>query len=943
MTRTKLLASLLIGAAMVGARQADGLCPSRKFDDPAEIIQSSPRPRPAPLTTFLDAAYLTCFERITDDPGSSDAPVPIRAGLQAWNVDQTKLLLASGDILASPSWTPGVWQLGEAIRKGAPRWSPSDPEILYYLDGNRLESWNVSTLSVHTIRQFDEYAQLDPSGSHDDAAPNGLIALVGRTAQGTAEAFVYDLVRDRKGTTLGGTRADGSVLESVGMTPLGDFVWLRWRNPSGGLWIQSCDTAMVDEGRLAPFQGAFDVALDSDGTQWVVGSTSGAIGGIQGGFIAKYRVPNGWDRIDSGDPSGAGTLCPWEDRPDAASISASAPGVGYVIVSHNVDATHASTLRLPFSNELVKLYLDSSLESPHLERLADTRTDPYAAASSCAFRPQLAGQAFPNGTLSRDGTRVLWGSTWGASCRSEAYVMDISNKSRNPAFADLPLNTWVQLHPASYRFDGTREVADRFPIMQFGRAVFAPEYGSIISWGGGGHGASRMGNDVWLYDTARNEWRQVTPGDPIESYPNPGLAAPLLGDYCHNDSSFTFFWSTCDPTSNLPIGSTASGAPWSSHNYSQRAWDSYNRRFVIYGPNYITGLMADSYGYFAARASYAFDPHLRTWTFLGNNPHLYHQGGAMAFDPVNRRMVAMNHDWWHHAGYNSSANLFNFRWWLDVTTDTWAEKPADLVPNMFDSDLVYDPLTRKMYRYGGDFPTDSDLWCYDSEEDTWTLRSPIPDPAYGVPPAAAPSAAVGRDGTMLLWGFGGEGECLPTWTYDTRLNTWQKMNAVNDPISEAPVTDRIHDWTSLVYDPTNNVFFLLKIDPHQSSNDIGGWPKSLIGEMWVYKHDNEPIEATAASETQSQRPHLAQNAPNPFSTRTGIAFTLEAPARVTLTIFDVQGRVVARLADRPMAPGPGQVTWDGRDTLGHAAAAGVYWYELKAGPYRSSRKLVLVR
>ncbi|HET9941404.1 MAG TPA: FlgD immunoglobulin-like domain containing protein, partial [Candidatus Eisenbacteria bacterium] len=482
-----------------------------------------------------------------------------------------------------------------------------------------------------------------------------------------------------------------------------------------------------------------------------------------------------------------------------------------------------------------------------------------------------------------------------------------------------------------------------FPMMQFGRAVFAPEYGSIIYWGGGGHGHSRVGNDVWLYDTARNEWRQVTPGDPIESYPNPGLPTPNLGDYCNNDSSFAYFWSACQPTANLPIGSTASGAPWSSHNYSQRAWDSYNRRLVIYGPNYLIGLMPDSNAWFAARASYTFDPYFRSWRFLANNPHLYHQGGAMAFDPVNLRMVAVNHDWWHHAGYNSSADRFNFRWWLDVTTDTWTEKPPVLAPNMFDSDLVYDPDTRKMYRFGGDFPTDSDLWCYDQEEDTWTLRSPIPDPVHGVPPAAAPSAAMGRNGTMLLWGFGGDGECLPTWAYNTRLNVWKKMDAANDPITDAPANDRTHAWASLVYDPTNNVFFLLKIDPQETPNDVGGWPNSLVGQIWVYKHDGGPSATTGVSEAPSPRPHLAQNAPNPFASRTGIAFTLDEPAQVTLTIFDVRGRVVARLADRAMTPGPAQLVWDGRDSQGHAAAAGVYWYQLRAGSFRAARKMVLLR
>jgi hypothetical protein len=211
--------------------------------------------------------------------------------------------------------------------------------------------------------------------------------------------------------------------------------------------------------------------------------------------------------------------------------------------------------------------------------------------------------------------------------------MDICNKSANHALRDLPINTWVKLHPASYRYDGTREAADRFPMMQFARAVFVPEYGSILSWGGGGHGASRIGNDVWMYDTARNEWRQMTPGDPLSSYPNPGLATPLFGDWCHNDSSFafhgrrahprpTFHGSRVERALERPDSGSAPGIPTTA------ASSSTDRTHH--------GEMADP---IACPPRARPLPMIRTFAPEVHQQRAtpYHQGGTMAFDPIGRK------------------------------------------------------------------------------------------------------------------------------------------------------------------------------------------------------------------------------------------------------------------------------------------------------------------
>lgn len=65
-------------------------------------------------------------------------------------------------------------------------------------------------------------------------------------------------------------------------------------------------------------------------------------------------------------------------------------------------------------------------------------------------------------------------------------------------------------------------------------------------------------------------------------------------------------------------------------------------------------------------------------------------------------------------------------------------------------------------------------------------------------------------------------------------------------------------------------------------------------------------------------------APNPFNPATTIRFELGASQRVRVTVYDLEGHPVARLADRVFPAGEGAVTWDGRAGDGRSLASGTY-------------------
>ena len=85
-----------------------------------------------------------------------------------------------------------------------------------------------------------------------------------------------------------------------------------------------------------------------------------------------------------------------------------------------------------------------------------------------------------------------------------------------------------------------------------------------------------------------------------------------------------------------------------------------------------------------------------------------------------------------------------------------------------------------------------------------------------------------------------------------------------------------------------------------------------------------------------------QNYPNPFNPSTTIPFTLPQQSRVTVMIYDLNGRLVRELLDDVLSAGTHQVQWDGRLETGGKAPAGIYFYTIKADGFTATRKMVLI-
>jgi plastocyanin len=88
---------------------------------------------------------------------------------------------------------------------------------------------------------------------------------------------------------------------------------------------------------------------------------------------------------------------------------------------------------------------------------------------------------------------------------------------------------------------------------------------------------------------------------------------------------------------------------------------------------------------------------------------------------------------------------------------------------------------------------------------------------------------------------------------------------------------------------------------------------------------------------------LFQNYPNPFNQTTKIEFTLAHSGFVSLKIYDILGRKVRTLVSEHLSVGYKSLTWDGKNDTGKEAASGIYFYNIKAGDFSQTKKLVLVK
>jgi hypothetical protein len=135
----------------------------------------------------------------------------------------------------------------------------------------------------------------------------------------------------------------------------------------------------------------------------------------------------------------------------------------------------------------------------------------------------------------------------------------------------------------------------------------------------------------------------------------------------------------------------------------------------------------------------------------------------------------------------------------------------------------------------------------------------------------------------------------------------------------------------------------------QSVGDFGALSTaSEVSPLYIYKKPQ--LEKPAAvTEEKPREFSLSQNFPNPFNRQTTIQYYVASTKNngdrvsVELVIYNSLGQKIRTLVNGANPPGSYAQIWDSRDDSGRDVSSGHYFYQLTAGDFRASKKMILMK
>ncbi len=170
---------------------------------------------------------------------------------------------------------------------------------------------------------------------------------------------------------------------------------------------------------------------------------------------------------------------------------------------------------------------------------------------------------------------------------------------------------------------------------------------------------------------------------------------------------------------------------------------------------------------------------------------------------------------------------------------------------------------------------------------------------------------IGTDSTYLPWVLDPNNRTAPATTGDNFRDNVEQIYVAAPPAGD--YTIQIAHKDTLYND--RQVFSLIVNDAQFSGS---------------------PNAVDKSDQINPERFRLYANYPNPFNPSTTIQFDLDAPAKTTLTVFDLLGRKIETLVDQHLTAGYYAIQWN----AGHLPS-GIYFYRLRAGNHFEVKRMLL--
>ncbi|WP_340103999.1 family 10 glycosylhydrolase [Rhodohalobacter sp. 8-1] len=208
------------------------------------------------------------------------------------------------------------------------------------------------------------------------------------------------------------------------------------------------------------------------------------------------------------------------------------------------------------------------------------------------------------------------------------------------------------------------------------------------------------------------------------------------------------------------------------------------------------------------------------------------------------------------------------------------------------------------------------------------------------------------DHISLISPMAGKSQTPPPMVQNVELSIQQDSLSISweaDGIQNEPVTrnkfavycsacgpDRTRQRLSVTGTTTLKLPITLWPDGERASIEVTSLNRNYI--------ESAPFEQTLIITNEEIAPELAdrielhQNYPNPFNPTTQISFDVSQTGRITLTVYDMTGRMVAKLMDKTVPSGFHHVTFDGG-----GLSSGIYLYRLQTDSKTITKKMTLIK
>ena len=400
-----------------------------------DIFQPPPLSGPLARVPFRDPVFGTCLIRVTDrvaDLAEGDSSAGLKneySRVQSFNADETRILVLGLDATWYLYDAASLQPLGQLPFGGPvdPRWSATDPNLLYYSEETRLQSYNFQSGEQALVHDFAAdfpgqnlvavWTRYEGSPSFDGKT----WGLMAEDENWLTSAFlVYDLPSDRVVATLDtrGWPDDAREIDSVTISTLGNYFLVymdKYCEPGElGTEARPCGLMVYDRelknGRgLLRLIGHSDTALDAQGREALVyqdiDTDNISVLDLESGAVTPL-----WPIDFSHTPIGL----------HISGRAALAPGWALISTYDSDPASYTwmddsvFAIELKPGGRVVRLAHTQSL-------VDDTMEHDYWAE--------------PQATVNRDFTRILFTSNWGRSGTGEVEMYIIQ----------LPTGWWSEL------------------------------------------------------------------------------------------------------------------------------------------------------------------------------------------------------------------------------------------------------------------------------------------------------------------------------------------------------------------------------------------------------------------------------------------------------------------------------------------------------------------